>query len=71
MEPEDSEEREEVGGETDNTEDIVIGVDVLDVLLMGLELEFDVLDEMLLLAVSSFLFFRASVLVACLFRCSR
>ena len=71
MEPEDSEKREEVGDETEDTEDIVIALDALDVLLMDLELEFDVLDEMLLLAVSNFLFLRARVLVACLFRFSR
>ena len=57
---EDSEDREEVGSDTEEAEDIVM---VLDALVL------DALD--VLLAASSFLFFLASVLVACRFRCSR
>ena len=66
VEPEDSEEREEVGDDTEDAEDIVILLAALDVLLAVLLVALDVL-----LAASSFLFLRARVLVACLFRFSR
>ena len=66
MEPEESEEREEVGDDTEDAEDIVVLLAAMDVLMAELLVALDVL-----LVASSFRFLRARVLVACLFRFSR